>query len=316
MSKPFASSADLSEKNIRFNALSDGVYAFTAEGDPNSGVVIGTKAALVFDAQATPFMAEQVLSAIREVTDVPVHYVVLSHYHAVRSLGASAFKEATVIASHATNALIEERGEEDWASELRRFPRLFQKADTITGLTLPDILFDESITIDLGGLRVQVIHPGPGHTGGDTIVWLPERKILFAGDLVESGATPYCGDAYLRFWPETLTKLAELEPEQLIPGRCDALTSQNQSLAAITATRRYISRLYEYVLEAVEQKMPLDKTFAYVRKKMDEEYSSWVIYEHCLPFNISRAFDEASGVERPLIWTEKRDKETWERLQI
>lgn len=316
MSKPFASSSDLSEKTVHFDALAEGVYAFTAEGDPNTGVVFGEKAVLVFDAQATPHMAERVLTAIRKITDLPVHYVVISHYHAVRTLGAAAFNTARVIASQATNELIEERGEQDWASELRRFPRLFQKADNISDLTRPDILFDESVAIDLGKLRVQVIHPGPGHTGGDTVVWIPERKILFAGDLVESEATPYCGDAYLRAWSNTLVKLAELEPEQLLPGRGSALRCQEESQAAIASTRGYVSRLYEYTLEAVEEKMPLNKTFGFVRQKMDKDYSGWVIYEHCLPFNISRAYDEASGIDRPAIWTKERDQEIWNTLQV
>ena len=162
MPKSFASSADMTAKAMTFEMLSEGVYAFTAEGDPNTGVVVGTEGVLVFDSQATPAMAQKVLDALKEVTDLPVCYVVLSHYHAVRTLGASAFFGAKVIASHATSELITERGEQDWESELRRFPRLFENQETITGLTRPDILFDECLTIDLGNLKVEIIHPGPG----------------------------------------------------------------------------------------------------------------------------------------------------------
>ena len=315
MPKSFASSADMTAKAMTFEMLSEGVYAFTAEGDPNTGVVVGTEGVLVFDSQATPAMAQKVLDALKEVTDLPVSYVVLSHYHAVRTLGASAFSGAKVIASHATSELITERGKQDWESELRRFPRLFENQETITGLTRPDILFDECLTIDLGNLKVEIIHPGPGHTGGDTVLWLPEQRIMFAGDLVESGATPYCGDAYLHCWPQTLGRLLEMEPLQLLPGRGKAMKSQEGSQTAISATSGYVSRLYEYASDAVAQGMKLADTFDYIRMKMDRDYSSWVIYEHCLPFNVSRAFDEASGLTSPSIWTAERDKQVWQALQ-
>ena len=315
MSTPFASSADLTAKTVTFEAIAEGIYAFTAEGDPNTGVVVGERSVLVFDAQATPGLAENVLSAIRDITSLPVHYVVLSHYHAVRTLGASAFSKARVVASHGTDQLISERGMQDMESELRRFPRLFEGAERISGLTHPEILFEESLTIDLGGRRVEVIHPGAGHTGGDTVLWIPDEKVLFAGDLVENGATPYCGDAYLHQWPATLSRLTDLEPERLVPGRGSVLKSSEAAQQAIESTRRYVSRLLLYASEAVVQKMGLAAVYRYIRKKMDQDYASWVIYEHCMPFNVSRAFDEASDTLHPEIWTSERDQKMWEWLE-
>ncbi|WP_062267292.1 MBL fold metallo-hydrolase [Endozoicomonas arenosclerae] len=315
MPTPFASSADLSSKTITFEAIAEGVYAFTAEGDPNTGVVVGENSVLVFDAQATPGLAENVLSAIRDVTSLPVHYVVLSHYHAVRTLGASAFSKARVVASKATDQLIMERGAQDMESELRRFPRLFEGAERITGLTHPGILFDESLTLDLGNKRVEIIHPGAGHTGGDTVLWIPEEKVLFSGDLVENGATPYCGDAYLHLWPDTLSQLAELGPEKLVPGRGSVLKNSDAAQQAIESTRRFVSRLLCYSSEAVDQKKGLSAVYRYVRKKMDQDYGNWVIYEHCMPFNVSRAFDEASEVNHPEVWTSERDQKMWQLLE-
>jgi len=91
MSKAFASQADLQEKTVSFDRLSEHAYAYTAEGDPNTGIVVGDDAVLVADTQATPVMAQDVLRRMRGVTDKPVAYVVLTHYHAVRVLGASGF---------------------------------------------------------------------------------------------------------------------------------------------------------------------------------------------------------------------------------
>src|SRR3954462_3410042 len=95
----FASSKDLAEKTISFEELGPGLYGYTAEGDPNSGVVIGDRSVLVVDAQATPKMAQDVIERIRQVTDKRVLHVILSHYHAVRVLGASAYADAEIVAS-------------------------------------------------------------------------------------------------------------------------------------------------------------------------------------------------------------------------
>src|SRR4051812_26084730 len=137
MAKGFASTTDLAEKKVTFSEIGTDLYAFTAEGDPNSAIVVGDDGCLVFDAQATPAMAGKVIERVRAVTDKPIKYVVLSHYHAVRVLGASAYHAQGIVASQETYRLIQERGQQDWDSEYGRFPRLFQDAGSIPGLTWP-----------------------------------------------------------------------------------------------------------------------------------------------------------------------------------
>ena len=136
MEKAFASQGDLADKTISFTEIGDGLYAFTAEGDPNSGIIIGDDSVMVVEAQATPRLAGKVIDCIRGVTDKPISHVVLTHYHAVRVLGASAFKAPQVIMSEAARNMVAERGQEDWDSEFQRFPRLFQGHESIPGLTL------------------------------------------------------------------------------------------------------------------------------------------------------------------------------------
>jgi glyoxylase-like metal-dependent hydrolase (beta-lactamase superfamily II) len=249
MAKAFASQADMTDKKITFSRLSEHAYAFTAEGDPNTGIVIGDDAVMVIDAQATPRMAEQVIERIRTVTDKPIKYVVLTHYHAVRVLGASGYSPEHIICSEATREMIVERGAQDYKSELQRFPRLFQAAETIPGLTWPTITFTDRMTLWLGKLQVDIIHAGRGHTKGDTIVWLPEERTLFSGDLVEYGATPYCGDAHYKDWPETLQKLRDLKAEALVPGRGDALIGEGpvEVQGAGQDTRAFIADLSRQV---------------------------------------------------------------------
>ncbi|MGH9682989.1 MAG: MBL fold metallo-hydrolase [Candidatus Acidiferrales bacterium] len=314
----FASTGDLKPKQISFTKLSENAYAYTAEGDPNSGVVIGDDGVLVVDATATPVMARELIARIRKLTDKPIKHVVLSHYHAVRVLGASAFKTEgceNVIASQGTYDLILERGDQDMQSEIRRFPRLFQAVESIPGLTWPTLVFQRELTLYLGKLEVRVMHSGPGHTKGDTIAWLPQQRILFSGDLVEYRTAAYTGDAQLEEWPDTLERLRGLRPNKLIPGRGPALENPDGVRAALEYTRDFVTTLFECAKTSIAAKATLKETFEYTRSKMDPKFAQMFIYEHCLPFDVSRAYDEASGIKHPRIWTAERDQEMWRALQ-
>ena len=312
--KSFASQADLKPKKIRFQRLSRSCWAFTAEGDPNTGVIVGDDGVMVIDAQATPLMAREVIRRIRSVTSKPIKYVVLSHYHAVRVLGASAYKAQHIIASEATRELIVERGAQDMKSEIGRFPRLFRGAETIPGLTWPTLTFRDEMTLLMGRLEVKIIHAGPGHTKGDTIVWVPSQRVLFSGDLVEYEAGIYTGDAHFEEWPQTLERLRALKPRALVPGRGPALTTPAASEKAIRFTQDFVRGLYALARDGVRRKKSLKDVYAIARRRMDPRYGSYPIYEHCMPFDVSRAYDEASGIKHPRIWTARRDVEMWKSI--
>ena len=318
MSKAFASQADLEEKKITFTRLSENAWAYTAEGDPNSGVIVGDDSVLIVDTTATPAMAQDLIARIRTITDKPIKHIVLSHYHAVRVLGASAyFKEGAqqIIASRGTYEMIVERGDADMKSEIERFPRLFSGVETVPGLTWPTLVFEKEITLFLGKLEVKIMHLGAGHTKGDTIVWIPSQKVLFSGDLVEFGAACYCGDAHLEQWPDTLEALRNLGAEKLVPGRGPAMFDAEEVNVGIDYTKDFVTTLLQQGREAVAQKMDLKAAMAHARKAMDPKFGQVFIYEHCLPFDVSRAYDEASGIAHPRIWTAQRDKEMWSALQ-
>jgi glyoxylase-like metal-dependent hydrolase (beta-lactamase superfamily II) len=311
----FASTGDLADKKISFPEIGAGLYAYTAEGDPNSGVIVGDDCCIVVDAQATPAMANLVIERVRQVTDKPIAYVVLSHYHAVRVLGASAYKAREILASDATRDLIAERGQQDWDSEYGRFPRLFRAAETIPGLTWPTITFPKELKVWLGKREVQLIHLGRGHTAGDIVAWVPDASVMFSGDLVEYRSACYCGDAHFKDWPATLDRLASFDPVALVPGRGDALIGKRNVREAIGLTREFLTTLFGAVTASVENGRTLKETFAAVRKAMDPKFGTYAIYEHCLPFNVSRAYDEARGLDHPAIWTAERDRQMWAELQ-
>ncbi len=325
MSKAFASQADLDDKKTTFEQLSAHCWAYTAEGDPNSGVIIGEKFIMVSDATATPAMARDLIKHIRTVSDKPIKYVLLTHYHAVRVLGASAYvaEGATeVIASRGTYELIVERGAQDMQSEMERFPRLFRGADSVPGLTWPTLVIGNgkpgrqgSLEVDLGGVKVSIWHPGPGHTRGDTIAWVEEEKVLFSGDLVEYEAGVYTGDAQLEEWPATLEALRALGAEYIVPGRGEAMKGNADVNKALDYTKRWVTTLFQAGKEAAAAGMDLKSAMAHTRKSMDPVFGHVFIYEHCLPFDVSRAYDEAKGIKNPRIWTAQRDKEMWSALQ-
>ena len=297
--------------------LADGVYALTAEGDPNVGAVEGEDFVVCFEALATPVAARAWLARLREHTDKPVRYLVLSHYHAVRVLGASAFDADVVVAHERTRELVAERGKQDWESEYGRMPRLFPSPESIPGLTWPTATFSDRFTIDLGGDRGDLVlqYCGRGHTAGDIVAWLPRHRILFAGDLVEAEAALYTGDAYHRDWAgATLDRVAGLCAEQLVGGRGGVARGRAAVDAAIAQTRGFLDALIAQVGAVHERGGELKQAFRAAHEALAPRYGQWPIFEHCLPFDVARLWDELSG-RKPAIWTAERDREVWERLQ-
>jgi glyoxylase-like metal-dependent hydrolase (beta-lactamase superfamily II) len=317
MSKPFASSADLADVDEHLETVGNGVYALTAGGDPTVGAIEGEDFLVCFEARATPVMAQRWLDKLRTVTDKPVRHLVLSHYHAVRTLGAAAFNADTIIAHDNTAKLIEERGLQDWASEHGRMPRLFQGHETIPGLSRPTITFSDSLTIELGGDRggLHLRYLGRGHTEGDIVAWLPQQRIVFAGDLVESEAALYTGDAFHLDWKSTtLDRVAALGATTLIGGRGSVAHGPDGVARAIDQTRGFLNVLHDSVMAVLQRNGSLKQAFESAHAALEPTYGRWPIFEHCLPFDVSRMWDELVG-NRPRIWTAERDRVIWAELQ-
>ena len=315
MAKAFASQGDMGEKTITFDEIGDGLWAFTAEGDPNSGVIIGDDAVMIVEAQATPRLAGKVIEKVREVTDKPITHVVLTHYHAVRVLGASAYGAAEILMSDKARAMVAERGQEDWDSEFDRFPRLFQGHEEIPGLTWPTQTFQGRMTVFLGNRRVDLMQLGRGHTAGDIVAYVPDQNVMFTGDLVEYRSACYCGDAHLLDWPVTLKTIRSFELDAIAPGRGDALVGREAVNAALDGASAFVRETSASVARESARGGTRKEAWDACRAACDPKFGDYAIYEHCLPFNVARAYDEARGIDTPRIWTAQRDKEMWEALQ-
>jgi len=315
MAKSFASTGDTAEKKITFSEIGAGLWAFTAEGDPNTGVIIGDDSVMIIDAQATPRLAGKVIEHIRSVTDKPIKHVVLSHYHAVRVLGASAYKASEVIMSEAARAMVAERGQEDWDSEFARFPRLFEGHESIPGLTWPTQTFSHRLSLYLGKRRVDLMWLGRAHTAGDIVAHVPDANVMFTGDIVEYKSACYCGDGHFHDWPATLEAIRRFNPDAIAPGRGDALVGEAKVNEALDLTADFVNATYQSVARVAKGGGSLKEAWDACRAVCDPKFQDYAIYEHCLPFNVSRAYDEARDIDTPRIWTAERDKQMWEALQ-
>ncbi len=315
MSKTFASASDLTEKTITFSEIGRDIYAFTAEGDPNSGVIIGDDSVMVIEAQATPRLAEKVIERVRSVTDKPITHLVLTHYHAVRVLGAAAYNAPTIIMSEKARSMVAERGQEDWESEFARFPRLFEGHESIRGLTWPTTTFTDRMSVYLGKRRVDLMFLGRAHTAGDIVAYTPDANVMFTGDIVEYKSACYCGDGHFHDWPSTLERIRRFDVEAIGPGRGDALTGREMVNAALESTADFVRSTYQPVAQVAVRGGSLKEAFDACRASCDPKFSDYAIYEHCLPFNVARAYDEAQDIDTPRIWTAKRDQDMWAALQ-
>lgn len=315
MAKAFASQGDMSEKKITFLEVGEGLYAFTAEGDPNSGVIIGDDSVMIIEAQATPRLANKVIEKVREVTDKPISHLVLTHYHAVRVLGASAFGTPQIIMGDTARAMVVERGQEDWDSEFQRFPRLFEGHESILGLTYPTTTFSEDMTVYLGNRQINLMHLGRAHTAGDIVIHVPDQNVMFTGDIVEYHSACYCGDGHFGDWGNTLDNIAAFDVDAIAPGRGDALVGKDRVNAALDSTRDFVDSTYRPAARVAARGGSLKDAWDAVRAECDPKYKDYAIYEHCLPFNVARAYDEARGIDTPRIWTAERDLAMWADLQ-
>jgi len=318
MAKQFASAGDLTEKKISFTEVGKDLWAFTAEGDPNTGVIIGDDSVMIVEAQATPELANKVIEKVRSVTDKPITHLALTHYHAVRVLGAAAYKAPTIIMSQKARSMVAERGAEDRESEFMRFPRLFAGYDDVAKippLTWPTTTFTDKMSLYLGKRRVDLMFLGRAHTAGDIVIHVPDENVMFTGDIVEYHSACYCGDGHFGDWPKTIENIRAFDVDAIAPGRGDALVGKEMVNAALDKTTDFVTSTYNPVARVAKKGGSLKDAWDACRAECDPKFSDYAIYEHCLPFNVSRAYDEAQDIDTPRVWTAQRDREMWDALQ-
>lgn len=312
----FASASDTRAQKPQLRELAPQVYGYISDFDPNCGFIVGDAHVVLIDTRPTPRMARDFLADIRTVTDKPIRFIVLTHYHAVRVMGASAFDEAqAIIASKGTLDWVRERGQADFDSEVGRFPRLFAGVEEVPGLTVPSMSFEREMSLWLGAREVRLMCLGRGHSGGDTVAWLPDCGVLFSGDVVENRCGVYAGDAYIQDWAGTLDAVAALQPQVLVPGRGAVVRGGADCTEAIELTKAFLSTLLASVRAGIDAGESLRGCFARAEQAMKPRFGDWPVFQHVLPFDVSRAYDELRGIEHPVVWTAERDRVLWQTLR-
>jgi glyoxylase-like metal-dependent hydrolase (beta-lactamase superfamily II) len=233
-----------------------------SEGRPNAGFVVTGEGVIVIDALASPQQGEQLVQAIRRTTREPIRWLVLTHHHPDHHFGGIVFRRlgAHVIAHPDRRALASEGGEDalmaDWVRVVGLDAmRNFEFAD------IPDRPVTGTDTLRLGGRTLVISHPGAAHSAGDLLVWLPESKVLFAGDvLVEDGVTMVV-DGNSGVLLRALAGIDSLRPRIVVPGH-GAIPPRPSGL--VSRTRSYITQLQSDMRSAIGRGVPMGRAIKHL----------------------------------------------------
>jgi glyoxylase-like metal-dependent hydrolase (beta-lactamase superfamily II) len=293
-------------QDAKIHDLGSGCYAISAEGCPNTGVIVGERGLLVIDAQPTEELGEIFLKKIREISDKPIKVLLLTHFHGDSTAGSAVFEAGEVIASDLSKRMMETRGLDDREVLKARYPDFYPAGHALPALAMPTMTIASSMSIDLGGREVRLMHLGRGHTMGDLVVWVSDSSVLYAGGLVQSNTAPYCGDAHLADWPRALDRIMAFRPSALVPGNGRPAIGSAAIATAIETTRDYVVTLRDAAAACAESKLGLHDTFQSLNDALQPRFGSALLFDAHLPFNVARAYDEAQGLDQPQIWTRER----------
>ncbi|MFV2059447.1 MAG: MBL fold metallo-hydrolase [Gammaproteobacteria bacterium] len=243
----------------------------------NAGFVITEKGVVVYDTLGTPILGYQLLSAIKKITDKPISIVIAGHYHADHVYGLQAFKEhtnATILAQESAYIYINDPASKNRLNQRRE--SLFPWVNEKTYLVKPDKTFKKNKTLDMGDIKIELIHAGTAHSPDDTIMIIKKYGVIFTGDLIYAGRLPFLGgeDVNTKNWLNGLNYLQNIKPAPgfIIPGHGVPDTDPARSIAF---TKNYISFLRDKMGAAVEQLNDFSDTY---------QNTNWAQYKNVKTF--------------------------------
>jgi len=275
--------------------LNEKAYAYIAV-DPssenglgaNSGFVIGTKGVLVVDSRHTPKLARELLGAIRTVTDLPIIYLVNTHYHPANVWGNSVFRKegAIIIARPETIRDIKKYSPLYMSYYKDRDPVKYKEVQNIE-IVLPDSVMEDDLTLDLGSTKVTLKYFGPAHTEGDCIVSIDEGGIIYTGGILSKGYHPNLADRGVDFdnWLKVLEIFEGMNPEYLIPGEGRICIKEDVELE-----RKYIVSLRNMCREKIRKAVPLADAISSISAEGVMPGSENYLHKNILSFNIRSLF--------------------------
>jgi glyoxylase-like metal-dependent hydrolase (beta-lactamase superfamily II) len=203
---------------MHWQEVGDRVYAHHFDFlDQQIGVVLGADDVLVVDTRSTPSHAREIATDLLELTRNPISIVVDTHWHWDHAFGNSAFRPAPIWGHVRTAERLRTEGDERRKGLFEYLPDL---ADELRAMEIvpPDHTFEDRATVEVGDRVVELAFHGRAHTDADISVFVPDAKVLFAGDLIENGAPPSFGDGYPIDWPSAVEQLLPLAAGAVVPG--------------------------------------------------------------------------------------------------
>ena len=278
----------VSSQSAKTVFIQKGIYAMVGgEGiDSNSTFIITSKGVIVVDTRPTPIEADKVMAEIRKHTDLPIIYTINTHFHGDHTFGNQVFEESVSIIAHKNvrKTLISKYG----SQHLELFKTFGIPGMDAVKITAPNLVYEKSMDIDLGGFHLELIH-ARGHTDGDTYIYLPSLRTIIAGDLVFNKKIPFMGHAYIDDWINGLVDMENLDAEIIIPGHGDVAGKP-----IITQMKHYLMKLKVFVVKQIEDGKSLKETQDIIRPMLEKKYKAWKKLEW-IDDNIERAYFEFSG---------------------
>ena len=300
--------------NFTIQRIGDGVYAAIA--DPlnprgqalsNSGFVITGDGVLVFDSHLTPEAAAELIGEVRKITGKPIRYLVNSHYHGDHTHGNQVFPPSTeIISHHQTRQHLAEQEIPRLTQQKRDLPeRIAKETDPKRKaeleeqlrrlehleIILPTLTFERSVILHRGGRELEIFFFGRGHTDGDVVLYIPDQKVAFLGDLLFHKFIPFAGDGYMAEWQKTLEAVEKLGASTFVPGH-GAVTDA----AGVAEFKNFLRDLLATVKPFVDRGASLEETKK--NAKVIERYKDYGFQGQ--PFNlwpsaVERAYHELKG---------------------
>ena len=280
--------------NFTLKNIGKGVYAAVAveggKAGSNAGFIVGDNGVVVVDTFVNPAVAQELLAEIREVTNLPVRYVVNTHYHLDHTSGNGIFAEAgaTIVAQRNLRGWLRTENLKFFGAD----PKPEQKA-RVEALVLPDLVYTEAVDLYLGSRLVQVRYM-LGHTGGDSVVMVPDANVVFGGDLVWTTHLPNLIDASTQAWMQTLDKLVAQHPTAtFVAGHGDLATADN-----VRDFRNYIGTLRQDVAQAQAQGKSGQGLVDAVQPELQSKYGGWGFFKNFAQRNIEQTAAELTGQKK------------------
>jgi glyoxylase-like metal-dependent hydrolase (beta-lactamase superfamily II) len=274
--------------------IGDGVYAAigsdTGKAGSNAGFIVGSNGVVVVDTFEDPAPARDLLAEIKKITNLPIRFVVNTHYHLDHTGGNAVFAQAGA-------TILAHRNVRGWlrTENLKFFganPKPEQKA-MVEALTLPDEVYSDAVDIFLGDRKVQVRYM-PGHTGGDSVVSVPDANIVFGGDLIWQKHLPNLIDATTSDWVKTLEKLlADHSSATFVSGHGDVAT-----VGDVRDFHDYLVTLRDDVAKAQADDKTDKALVDTVLPQLQEKYGSWGFFKAFSARNIAQTAAELKGTKK------------------